>query len=119
MEGECTAVTCKEELDPLLEREAENVVILKFSADWCAPCKEFAPSFYELVREKQGVKVVDINSDSSQSLFEQYEIKGMPTFLLFKNQSLEARLRKPTIDEIHTELKKLLPRPVLTLDEDF
>lgn len=120
MEHECgPVVTSKEELSSLLKKESDNVVILKFSAEWCAPCKEIAPAFAELVAGTEGVKVVEVDSDSAQNLFHEYEITGMPTFLFFKNELLESRLRKGTIEQIHTELKRLLPRPQLVLDADF
>eukprot|EP00966_Prymnesium_polylepis_P101214 2344067-Prymnesium_polylepis.1 len=112
-------VTTRDELDALLKKEGDNVVILKFSAEWCVPCREIAPAFLHLVQEMEGVTAADADADSSQELFEEFDIKGMPTFLFFKNASLEARLRKGTIDEIHTELKRLLPTPKLVLDADF
>jgi len=114
------SVSTKDELDELLTKECEKVVIAKFGADWCAPCQAIAPAYAEVLQEFEAhVVSVAVGRDDAEELFEEYEVTGMPTFVLFKNSKMEMRLRKPDADEIRSALKQTCPRPPLVLNEDF
>ncbi len=114
------SVSTKNDLDELLTKEAEKVVIVKFGAEWCAPCQAIAPAYAEVLQEfQEHVVSVAAGHDDAEELFEEYEVTGMPTFLVFKNSKMEMRLRKPDAQEIRDALKQTCPRPPLVLDEDF
>ncbi|TPN87495.1 thioredoxin [Aquimarina algicola] len=61
-------------------------VLIDFYADWCGPCKMLSPILKE-VKDEMGerIKVIKIDVDKNQSLAAQYQVKGVPTMLLFKN----------------------------------
>lgn len=114
------SVSTKNELDELLTNECEKVVIVKFGADWCAPCQAIAHAYAEVLQEFEAhVVAVAVGRDDAEDLFEEYEVTGMPTFVLFKNSKMEMRLRNPEADEIRSVLKQTCPRPPLVLNEDF
>lgn len=60
------------------------VVVTRFSADWCGPCKMFAPIFEEVEKSmiNSGVqfKVVDI--DKNRPLTESYRVRSIPTTII-------------------------------------
>ena len=66
--------------------ESRIPVLVDFWASWCPPCKMTEPTVHELSLELNGaVKVVKINVDQNPISASQYEIAGVPTFIIFEN----------------------------------
>ena len=60
-------------------------VLVDFWAEWCGPCKRLGPTVDALAAEYAGkVTVGKLNIDENQKIPETYQIRGIPTILIFK-----------------------------------
>ena len=61
-------------------------VVVDFWATWCNPCVGFAPVFSDVAEERAGtVRFVKIDTEAQQALAAQYQIRSIPTIMVFKN----------------------------------
>lgn len=66
--------------------DSETPVLVDFYADWCGPCKMLAPILKQVKDEMgQSIKIVKIDVDKNQLIASKYQVRGVPTMLLFKN----------------------------------
>lgn len=61
-------------------------VLVDFFADWCGPCKMLAPVLKQVKEELgEAVKIIKIDVDKNQHLASKFNVRGVPTMVLFKN----------------------------------
>jgi len=66
--------------------QSEIPVLIDFYANWCGPCKVLAPVLKEVKHElTDTIKIIKIDVDKNQTLAAKYQVRGVPTMILFKN----------------------------------
>lgn len=68
---------------------AKGTVLVDFWADWCGPCKMFAPVLDAVVAERPEVKLVKVDVDKEFELAQSYRVSGIPTLLVFQDGQLK------------------------------
>ena len=66
--------------------KSEKPVLIDFFATWCGPCKMLAPVLKE-VKDSLGerITILKIDVDKNQELSSKYQVRGVPTMILFHN----------------------------------
>ncbi|HEX9980975.1 MAG TPA: thioredoxin [Flavobacterium sp.] len=65
---------------------SDKAVLVDFFATWCGPCQTLSPILKQVKDDLgESVSVIKIDVDKNQSLASQYNVRGVPTMMLFRN----------------------------------
>lgn len=65
---------------------SDKLVLVDFYADWCPPCRRFAPALAQIAQDfKDDLIVAKVNVDNLSEVSEKQGIECMPTFIFYKN----------------------------------
>jgi thioredoxin 1 len=66
--------------------QSEKPILVDFFAAWCGPCQALMPILKQ-VKDQLGdqIKIVKIDVDKNQNIVTQWQVRGVPTLILFKN----------------------------------
>ena len=71
--------------------QSDIPALVDFWAAWCGPCKMIAPLLDELSTEYAGrIKVCKVDVDRNPETAAKFNVRGIPTLLVFKNGAVEA-----------------------------
>ena len=68
-----------------------DVVIIDFWAEWCGPCKRFAPVFEAASEKYDNVIFGKVNTEEQPELSQYFQIRSIPTLVVFRGGREVAR----------------------------
>ncbi len=71
-------------IDSLLKKE--ELVLIDFWAEWCGPCIMMNSTIKEFSENSKHIKVIKINADMNMKTLKRFNVRGLPHFLLIKNE---------------------------------
>jgi len=72
---------------------SKQPVIVDFWAEWCMPCKMLAPVFEKVSKDFAGkMAFAKLNADQSPDIAQKYDVRGLPTMIIFKDGKEADRL---------------------------
>jgi thioredoxin 1 len=92
MAGSHTLVFSEQNFDEEVLK-SDKPVLVDFWATWCAPCRMMAPAVDAIAEEYAGrAKVGKLNVDENFAVTGRYNIRGIPTLLLFKDGQIQEQI---------------------------
>lgn len=60
------------------------LVLVKFTGQWCPPCRALEPVLEKLSEERRDVLVLSVDVDENQQVSQRYGVRSVPTLIAFK-----------------------------------
>ncbi len=84
-----------------------GIAVVDCYATWCGPCKRVAPQYEAMARQFPTVKFFKADIDVATELAEHFQLRAVPTFLVFQNGTLVLRVNGADLTKVEIQLNKL------------
>lgn len=88
-----------------------DIVIVDFWAEWCGPCKSFAPIYEEVSTKHDDIVFGKIDTEAEQELAAHFQIRSIPTLMVFRDQvvlySQAGMLNNSQLEDLITKIREL------------
>ncbi len=88
-----------------------DIVLVDFWADWCGPCKSFAPTYEKVSENHEGVVFAKVDTEAEQELAGYFQIRSIPTLMIFRDKigifSQPGALPENALEDLITQTKGL------------
>jgi len=85
--------------------DIKGASVVKFSAEWCAPCKKMETLINKMEKEFHNIKFFDVDVDKCNMLAKKYKVKSLPTLIFFIDKKEKNRITGAILTE---PLRKIL-----------
>ncbi|PAV79385.1 hypothetical protein WR25_20621 [Diploscapter pachys] len=93
-------------LETLFKNNKDKLIVIDFFATWCGPCKLIAPKFKKMSDEFSRVVFAKVDVDECEDIMANYDIKVMPTFILFKDGKQIDLVEGSIEEELRSKISK-------------
>lgn len=99
-----------------------DIVIIDFWAEWCGPCKSFAPTYEAVSAQHEDIVFGKVDTETEQELGGHFQIRSIPTLMIFREQvvlfseagalgssklnDLIAKVRDLDMKEVHAKIEE-------------
>ena len=91
--------------------EKDGIVFVDWWAPWCGPCRSFAPNYEAVAEANPDVTFAKINTDEEQELAGAFQIRSIPTLMIFRDKVLlfsqPGALPKSALEELLKKVREL------------
>lgn len=91
--------------------ENNEIVIIDFWAEWCGPCKKFAPIFEKVAGNHSDITFAKVNTEEQQSIAKYYGVYAVPTVIVIRDGIIvinqEGMLSESALDDLIKDVKSL------------
>ena len=100
----------------------DGIVLVDFWAEWCGPCKSFAPVFEEASEQHPDIAFTKVDTEAEQQIAGALQIRSIPTLMIFRDgvqlfsqpgalpahalEDLIGQVKALDMDEVHAEIAK-------------
>jgi thioredoxin 1 len=88
-----------------------DIIIVDFWAQWCGPCKSFAPTYESVSERHEDIVFAKINTEDEQELAASFQIRSIPTLMIFREQivifSQAGMLPESALEEVIAKTREL------------
>ncbi|MCH9837933.1 thioredoxin [bacterium] len=101
---------------------SDGIVLVDFWAEWCGPCKSFAPVFEAASEQHPDISFTKIDTEAEQQIAGALEIRSIPTLMIFRDgvqlfsqpgalpahalEDIVERVKALDMDEVRAEIAK-------------
>ena len=79
------AVSSTAQFNKIIKEAGSNLIVVKFTANWCAACQRLAPTFDKVAHATSGVTFVEVDADSNEDIMEKIGVTQLPTIVFIKS----------------------------------
>ena len=88
-----------------------DMVLVDFWAEWCGPCRSFAPTYSAASEENSDIVFAKVDTEDQQQLAGAFGIRSIPTLMIFRDQVLlysqPGALPRAALDDLISQVRDL------------
>jgi len=99
-----------------------DIVIVDFWAEWCGPCRSFAPTYDQVASEHEDIVFGKVDTESESALAQSFSVRSIPMLMVFRENivlyaepgvlsaaqlnELIGKVRDVDMEKVHADIKK-------------